>query len=203
MAAEERRDLVAIAAHGHGTPATAMRARVVVEEHAAGGIGAAPDGSARALDEKFGCRASDSRKEPLESALAGDEVKGPRGVAVSEFVVALGDAKDFVDGLDPGGRKGLPLDDRGKHRAERFTQAQNTQQNGIDGVRLGAGERAEAGSALFRNEPGINEEGDELIPGEVVGRGSGIGEVEGEPASNQGCGRMVIGVHGASNGTNL
>jgi len=116
---------------------------------------------------------------------------------VNEFVVAFGDAKNFVDGLDPGGGEGLALDDRGEHGAQRFAKAQNPQQNGVDGVRLGGGERTEAGGALFGDKPGILEEADELVPGQVVRRGRGIGEIEGEAAGNQGCWSMVIGAHGA------
>ena len=92
MAAEEGGDFVAIAAKLHGTPAAAMRAGIVVEKEAAGGIGATANGGAGALDEEFGGGTSDRGEQPFEAAFARDKLEGPGAVAGDELVVALGDA---------------------------------------------------------------------------------------------------------------
>lgn len=52
-AAQKGSHFVAIAANGHGTPATSMSARIIVKKQTAGWVRATADGSTRAFDEEF------------------------------------------------------------------------------------------------------------------------------------------------------
>lgn len=185
MAAEERGDLVAIAANGHGAPAAAMRARVVIEEEAARGIGANADRCIGAFDDQFSGGTRNGGEQPLEAAFASDEFQAPTFSAEHEFVVAFGEAKQIVDGLDPAFGAGLFLHEGRKDGADGFAQAKDFQENGVDGLGLGEQEGMKAGSTFGGDDAGVDEEGNELVPGEVVCGGSGIGEIEGEATGDE------------------
>lgn len=137
VAAEEGGNFVAVAADGHGTPAAAAGAGIVVEEEAAGWVRTASDRRARTFDEEFSAGASNGGEEPLETTFTGHKLKGPGAVAGNEFVVTLGDAEDFVDRFDPGRWKGFLVDDGSEDGAERFAQAKNAEEDCIDGVGFG------------------------------------------------------------------
>jgi hypothetical protein len=96
---------MAIATGRHGTPATAVRARVIVEKETARGIRAAANRSSRTFDKKVGGRTGDGGEQPLEPALASNELKGPCPLAEDQFIVPLGDAEEFVDRFHPGRRE--------------------------------------------------------------------------------------------------
>jgi len=100
---------MAISAGRHGTPATAVRARVVVEKETARGIRAAANRSSRTFDEKVGGRTGDGGEQPLEPALASNELKRPCPLAENKFIVSLGDAKEFIDRFHPGGRERISV----------------------------------------------------------------------------------------------
>lgn len=92
MATKEGGDFVAIAAELHGTPAAAMRAGIVVEKEAAGGIVATANRGARPLDQEFGGGTSNSGEQPFEATFARNELEGPGAVTGDELVVTFGDA---------------------------------------------------------------------------------------------------------------
>lgn len=93
--------LVAIATACHGAPAAAARARVVIEEQAAGRIRADAQAGRGALGNEFGCGASHGGEEPFEPFFAGHEFQKPLAALQDELVVAFGDAQNVVDGFDP------------------------------------------------------------------------------------------------------
>ena len=109
MAAEKRGDLMAIAAGRHGTPATAVRARVIVEKETARGIRAAANRSSRTFDEKVGGRAGDGSEQPLEPALASNELNRPCALTEDKLIVPLGDAEEFIDRFHPGRRERISV----------------------------------------------------------------------------------------------
>ncbi len=176
---------MAVAAEFHGAPAAAMGAGIVVEEEAAGGIGAAADGSVRTFDEELGAGAGDGSKEPVEAGFASNEFQGPGAVVEDELVVAFGDAEDFVDRFNPRGGIMLPLDYGRKNGPEGFAEAQDTQEDGIHGLRLGQEKGTKAGSAFLGNKAGIDQERDEFVPGEVASCGSEVGEIQGKATGNK------------------
>ena len=176
---------MAVAAEFHGAPAAAMGAGIVVEEEAAGGIGAAADGSARAFDEKFGCGARDSCEEPVEAGFASNEFQGPGAVVEDELVVAFGDAKDLVNGLNPGHRVMHLLDNGRKDGPKRFVQSQDTQEDGIHGLGLSGEKGPKTGSAFFGDQAGSDQERDKFVPGEVVSRGREVGKVQSKATGNK------------------
>lgn len=102
-----------------------------------------------------------------------------------KFVVALGDAEDFVYRLNPGGGEGSIVYNRGENGAERFAETQDSKKNGVDGVRLSKEKRPETRGAVFGDEAGVYKKRDELVPGKVVGGGSEIREVEGKATGDE------------------
>jgi hypothetical protein len=184
-AAEERGDLVAIAANGHGAPAAAVRARVVIEEQAARGISANADRGVGAFDEELGGRTRDGGEEPLEAAFAGDEFQAPAFGAGNEFVVAFGEAKQIVDGLDPAFGERLFLHEGREDGADGFAQTKDFQENGVHGLGLTVKKGMKAGRTFGSDDAGVDEEGDEFVPGEVMCGGSGIGEIEGKATGDE------------------
>ena len=109
---------MAIAADGHGAPAAAVGARVVVEEEAARGIGANADRCVGPFDDQFGGRTRDGGEEPFEAAFASDEFQAPTFSAGNKFIVAFGEAKQIVDGLGPAFGEGLFLHEGREDGAE-------------------------------------------------------------------------------------
>jgi len=184
-AAEKQGYFVAIAANGHGTPAAAMGARVVIEEEAASRIGAAAHRGVGALDEEFGGGPRNGGEEPFEAAFAGDELQTPALGAGNELVVAFREAQQVVDGLDPDSWEGLLLDERSENGAERLSEAQDFEENRVDSLRLCGKQWMKASGALGSDDAGVDKERDEFVPGEVVRRGRGIGEVESEASSDE------------------
>jgi len=174
-----------IAADRHGAPAAPMRPGIIVEKEATGGIGAAADGGTGAFNDKFGSGTGNCGEQPLEPTFARDKMEGPGALTRNELVMPLGDAQDFVDRFDPGRRKGLAFSDAREDGAERFAKPERAEQHGIDGLRLGRGQRTEASGALAGDQMRIGEEGYEFIPGEMAGSGGEIGEVQGQAPGDE------------------
>lgn len=185
---------MAISTELHGAPTAAVRAGIVVEEEAAGGIGTTANGGTR-LDQEFGGGTGDRREQPFEAAFPRDKLQGPCAIAGDEFVVSFGDAKNLVNGLDPGRRIMFFIDDRRKDGAKRLTKAANAEQDGVDSLRFVEQQRTKAGGTFFGNETRVREEGDEFLPREVVGGRRAIGEVEGEASGDKVRGRSRVRRH--------
>lgn len=185
VAAEEGSDFVAIAANGHGAPAAVVCARVVVEEKATRGIGATADRRVGALDEELGGGTRNGGEEPLETTLAGDEFQPPAFGVGNEFVVPFREAKQIIDGLDPAFGEGLLLHERRKDGAEGFAQAEDFEENGVDGLWFREQQRMKACGPFGCDNARADQEGHEFVPGEVVSGGSSIGEIEGEAAGDE------------------
>ena len=111
---------MAIAANGHGAPAAAVGARAVIEEKAARRIGANADRCVGAFDDQFGCGTCDGGQKPFEATFPGNEFQSPAFGAGNEFVVAFGEAKQIVDGLDPAFGEGLLLHEGSEDGADGF-----------------------------------------------------------------------------------
>ena len=92
---------MAIAATGHGTPAAPAGARGVIEKEAAVRVGADSKAWGCTFCNELGGRASDGGKEPVQTTLSCDEFQTPFTVLLEEFVMAFGNAKDFIDWLYP------------------------------------------------------------------------------------------------------
>jgi len=184
MAAEEGSNFVPIAAGRHGAPAAAVRAGVIVEKEAAGGIRAATNGSARPFDEKIGGRTGDGGEEPVKAALACNELEGPCTFTKDEFIMPFRNAQNFVDRLGPGRRKRLFVGDRSENGSERLAKAKGAKEDDVDGAGFRGKKRSEARCAILGDESGVHEEGDKLVPGEMANRRD-VGKVEGQAASDK------------------
>lgn len=99
--ARKCRDLAAIAADCHRAPAAAMRARRVVKEESTVGIGTEAQARSRTFCDNLCSGAGHRCQQPIQAALTSDKLHPPSACIGDEFVVAFGDAQDFVDWLDP------------------------------------------------------------------------------------------------------
>lgn len=160
-----------------------MRARLVIEKETALRIGANSNGCPGALGDKLRCRSSYRGKQPIEATFASDELYAPCALFENQFVMAFGDSKDLVDGLNalPGdllssmhGRKGL---------AKRCREPPGLKEQRLCrlGIRLGKGE--ELGATFGRDDTSGLQQRNELLPSQFcVGRSS-IYEVEAKTAA--------------------
>ena len=124
---------MAITADSHGAPPTAVRAGIVVEKEATGGVGAAADRSAGAFDEELGGGTCECREEPVQAAFAGDKLEGPGTFVGDQLIMAIGDAKNLVDRFNPGRREWLIVDYGCENGAKRFAKTQDAQKDGVYG----------------------------------------------------------------------
>ena len=168
-----------------------MRAGIIVEKEAAGGVGTAADGSARAFDEELGGGASEGGQEPVQTAFAGDELERPGPLLEYEFIVTFGNAEDLVDWLNPGGGERLSVDDGSKNGPERLAKTKDAEENGVYSVRRCSEERAEMCGTISGDQASIDQERDKFIPGEIMGGGREVGEIEGETTGDEESRRRV------------
>ncbi len=172
MAAAKCRDLVAIAAESHRAPAAAARARHVGKEKTAGRIGTEAETSGRPFDQNLRGRPRDGGKQPLEAAFPGEEFQPPLSVIPNQFVVALGDAQDFVHRFNPFPGNLFLSNHGAENLAKCFLQARRAGEQvvGSFGVTLGKGEKL--GASLWRDYARGFEESNETFP---IGRTSESG----------------------------
>jgi len=169
MAMEERGDFVTIAADGHGAPAAAVSSRVIVEEKTAGRIGANAHRSVGAFDDEFGGGARNGRKKPFEPAFPSDEFQPPAFGARNQLVVAFGEAKEIVYRGCPAFWKRFFLHEGRKDGADGFAQTKDLEEDVVDSLRFGVEQRVEAVRAFRGDDTGLHKEGNELVPGKVMG----------------------------------
>lgn len=174
-----------IATHSHRAPTAAAGTRGVVEEKLAQGIGTASNGRAGTFDQEFRGGTSNRSEKPVQAAFPADKLKRPGSFVGDKFIVALGHAEDFVDGFNPGGGERITIHDRCENGAERFAESQDAEENSIDSVRFGGKKWPEPCSPIVRNESRIHKKGNKFVPGEVMGGGREIGEIESEPARDE------------------
>ncbi|MGB7731024.1 MAG: hypothetical protein WBL50_23560 [Candidatus Acidiferrum sp.] len=102
-----------------------------------------------------------------------------------KFIVALGDAEDFVDGFNPRGGERITIQDRRENGAERFAEPQDAEEDSIDSLRFGGKKWPEPGGPIIRNESRIHKKGNKFVPREVMGCGREIGEIESEATRDE------------------
>ena len=166
MLAGKGGDLASISAHGHGTPAAAVRARLVVEEKAAMGIGAQPEPCPSTLGNHFRRGSGDGCEEPVQAAFARDEFDAPRAVLANQFVVAFGDAEDFVDGFRPVRRYLLLSVHGGEYLVKRGAEPLGLSKQPFGGLRIGLRESKKLGAPFRGDDPSSFQEENEPFPGD-------------------------------------
>lgn len=111
-----------------------------------------------------------------------------------QFIVAFGDTKHLVDGLNPGGRVWLLVYDASENGPERLTKAEDAQQGRINRLGFAQKQGAETRSTILGHQASICQKRNEFVPGEVVGHRREIGEIERDAPGNQ-MGRWGPAVH--------
>jgi hypothetical protein len=158
-------DLIAVSTDGHGTPAAAVGAGIVIKEKAAPWIGAEPQPCPGTLCDQFRRGAGYGGQQPIEATLARDEFDAPDAMVTNQFVVSLGDAQDVVGGFDP--FPGYFL--FAVHGQEDLTQGgaelPGFQKQTFRGLRVRLREGQELGATFGRDDPRGFQEKNELSPG--------------------------------------
>lgn len=186
MAAGKGGDFVAVAAAGHGAPTAAVGARGVVEKKAAAGIGAEAKWGGAAFDDNFGTGAGDGSEEPIEAAVLGDKFDVPTGIIENEFIVALGDAQNIVDGFDGRARRRIATQHGGESGLESGVKTAGAHQERACAVGIGIREREELCATLGGDDFGGEEKVEKFVPGKIGGTAEFVGEVESEATADKG-----------------
>jgi hypothetical protein len=154
MLAGEGSYFVAVAAHGHGTPAAAARARIIVEQKATVRISANMKMRAGTLGDNLGAGAGDCGEQPIEASFTGDEFDFPGAVLAYKLIVPFGNAQDFVYRLDP--FPGYAL--LSEHSCEDFAQGKAEppalQEKGFRRLWVGLRQAEKLGAALGGDDVG-------------------------------------------------
>jgi hypothetical protein len=189
-------DFVAVSADGHGTPAAAVRAGIVVEKEAATGIGAEPQPCPGTLGDKFRRGTGHRCQQPIEATLVGDEFDPPDTVVTKQFVVTFGDAQDVVDGLGPFTRNPLFAVHGREDLSKGGTELTGFQEKSFGGLWIGLRQGQELCAAFGRDDFCGLQEVNEFLPGKGLRRRGGVDEVEAKASAEEGRGD---GHWGASN----
>ncbi len=91
----------AVAANGHGTPAAAACARIIVKEQTTVRIGAKPKKRAGAFGDNLRTGAGHRGEQPVKAALPCDEFDFPDAGLRHKFIVPFGDTQYSIKWLDP------------------------------------------------------------------------------------------------------
>jgi len=185
MAAGKCRDLVAIAAQSHGTPAAATRARQVGKEEAAAGISAQTESSGRPLYENLRGRPRDGGKQPLEAAFPGEEFQPPLSVIPNQFIVPFGDAQDFVHRFNPFPGNLFLSNHGAEDLAKCFLQARRPGEHVVGSLWVALGKGKKLGASLGRNYVRGFEEADEVFPVGRTRESGGVGKIDGKAATEE------------------
>ncbi len=168
-----------------------MRAGIVVEEEAAGGIGAKAHTRCLAFRDEFGSRTRNRSEEPIEAAFSCDIFDAPGTGVFDEFVVAFGDAQDFIDGFNRFAGDVLFL---GQY-IETAPQGIAEPPGATEKIKRGLWGRFREGQELFRafrgNDACGPEKSDEFFPAQTSRRAGGrerrkVGKIKGEAATKEG-----------------
>lgn len=164
MAAGKGSDLAAVATTGHGTPSAALRARDIVKKQTARRVGASTEARAWALRDNFRRGTCDGGEQPIQTALPGNEFQAPRAIALEKLIVALRNAQDFVDWLDPIPADGLFTEHRVEGFAQRSVKSLRLQKKSGGTLCIVFGEGEQLGAAFRRNDPSGEQKAEELFP---------------------------------------
>ena len=152
MLAGKGRDLAAVAADGHRTPAPAVRARFVVEKEAAVGIGAQPEPRLGTLGDEFRRGTRDGGQQPVKAALASDEFNLPCPLTVKKFVVTFGNPKDLVDWFIPVHRYFLFPVHGDEHFVEGRAEMLRLSEQALSGLGVGLRQSQKLDAAFLRDD---------------------------------------------------
>lgn len=149
------------------------------------GIGTEPEARRRTLGDKLRGGTSNRSEKPIEAAFARDEFDSPRPIRGNQFVVSFGDAKNFIEGLDP--LSGNPLFSMhgNEHLAKGGGEPLSLKKQSFRGLGIGLRQSEELPAALRRDNARGLEEENELVPGKIRMRWSRVDEVQAEPATQQ------------------
>src|SRR5579859_1620875 len=101
MPASETGYFVAVAANGHGAPASPARARMVAKEKGAIRIGADTQARSRSLHNDLRGGTRNGRQQPIQAAFASLEFHFPGVARKHQFVVSFRNAQNLVDRFNP------------------------------------------------------------------------------------------------------
>ena len=181
---------MSITASRHGTPTTLAGSRCVAEEQAASWIPAETKTRCRALRQNFSSGTRDGCEKPVERIFSRNEFQPPRVRIGNQFVMALGNTENLVDGPDPLARYPAAPNRGGKNLAQSCLQPLGTGEQSLGGPAVKVGKSQELRPALRRNHRGGFEKSDQALPGERTRAGAGedlakVHKIHGKPAAER------------------
>jgi len=165
--AGERGYFAAVATKGHGAPAAAARARIIVEKKPALRIGTQPEARAGSFGDNLGAGAGDSGEQPVQAPFTRDELDFPGAILADELIVSFCDAENFVDRLDPFASHSLLSEHGGEGPAQRQAKTPGLQEKSFSSLRVDLGKAEKLGASLGSNNVRRVEELDKPFPGKL------------------------------------
>jgi len=147
------------------------------------GIGANAKARAGALGDNFGPRSGYGGKQPVQSAFPRDEFYFPGAVLTYKFIVAFGDAQDFVYWFEPFPSNPVFSQHGGENLAHGRAEAPGLQEQGFRSLRVGLRQGQELGAALGGNNARRLQEVNEALPRHVYVRRGRVGKIDCESAA--------------------
>jgi hypothetical protein len=155
----------AIAANGHGTPAAAACARIVVEEQTTVWIGAKPKACASSLGDNFRSGSGHRGEQPIKTSLPRNEFDLPEAVQRDEFIVPLCNTQYFVYRLDPFHGYSLLSEHGCEHLVQGGAEPPGFQEQRFRSPRIGLRQTQKLGAALSGDNSRRLQKANEVCPG--------------------------------------
>jgi hypothetical protein len=185
MFAGEGSYFAAIPANGHRAPAAAARARIVVKEQTTLGIGAKPKARTGSLGDDLRPGSGHRREQPIEASFSGDKFHFPDAILADKFIMAFGDAQDFVYRIDPFSSDSLLSEHGRENLPQGGAEPPGFQEQCFRGLGVGLRQAQKLGTALSGDDARGLQKVDKLFPGQFRVWWSRIDKIDGEPPAEE------------------
>jgi hypothetical protein len=106
-------------------------------------------------------------------------------VLLDELVVALGNAKDFIDRFNPIAQKGFFMEERVEGALERGVEPSGLGEERVSASRVVLGQSEELGAAIRGDDSSNQKKAEKFLPGEIGRRVEFVGKIEGESPTDE------------------
>jgi len=106
-------------------------------------------------------------------------------VLLEELVVALGNAKDFIDRFNPIAHEGFFMEECVKGALERGVEPLGLGEECVGTSRVVLGQSEELGAAIRGDDSSNQKKAEKFLPGEIRGRVEFVGKIEGESSTDE------------------
>jgi len=106
-------------------------------------------------------------------------------VLLEELVVALGNAKDFVDRFNPIAQKGFFMEERLEGTLKRGVEPLGLAEECLGASRVILRQSEELGAAIRGDDSSNQKKAEKFLPGEIGRRVEFVGKIEGESSTDE------------------